>query len=81
MRIIPRSFFARDSREAAPELIGKRLHLPSEGIIARIVEVEAYRGAEDPAAHSYRGKHHALASCSDLLATRTSISITACTGR
>ena len=56
MRIIPRSFFARDSREAAPELIGKRLHLPSEGIIARIVEVEAYRGAEDPAAHSYRGE-------------------------
>lgn len=56
MKVIARSFFARDSREAAPELIGKRLHLPEDGIVVRIVEVEAYAGREDPAAHSFRGE-------------------------
>lgn len=38
----------------APELLGCRLHLPAEGILVRILEVEAYEDHE-PAAHSFRG--------------------------
>jgi len=38
----------------APELLGKVLvHGP---VAARIVEVEAYCGAEDPGSHAYRGR-------------------------
>jgi DNA-3-methyladenine glycosylase len=53
-RRLPRSFYRRDPREVAPELLGKVLrHGPVE---ARIVEVEAYCGAEDPGSHTYRGR-------------------------
>lgn len=52
-----RAFYAReDTLVAARELLGKRLVVPSsEGarVSGRIVEVEAYLGAEDKAAHSY----------------------------
>ena len=67
---LPRSFFNRDPRTAARELLGKLLvrrlggpYLPSVGrcgktghiIAGRIVEVEAYLGLADPGAHAYRG--------------------------
>ena len=52
-RVVPRRFYGADSLEVAPALLNKLLVRGRRA--GRIVEVEAYRGAEDPASHAYRG--------------------------
>lgn len=56
LRPLSRAFYARDPRRVARELLGKVLIRKSPRLTARIVEVEAYLGANDPAAHSAAGK-------------------------
>jgi DNA-3-methyladenine glycosylase len=56
--LIPRSFYNRDPRLVAPELLGKIL-VRREGrkvLTGRVVEVEAYLGENDAASHSARGE-------------------------
>jgi DNA-3-methyladenine glycosylase len=56
--VLPRSFYARDARVVASELLGKLLvhDDPEAGrVAARLVEVEAYAGTDDPGSHGYRG--------------------------
>jgi len=55
---LDRGFFARDPRRVARQLLGKILvhELPKAQLTARIVEVEAYLGQEDPAAHAAAGR-------------------------
>jgi DNA-3-methyladenine glycosylase len=52
-----RAFFGRDPRRVARELLGKILirQVSRTRLTARIVEVEAYLGENDPAAHSAAG--------------------------
>ncbi len=54
----PPSWFERDPLELAPLLLGGVLRrADASGAVAlRVTEVEAYRGADDPGAHTFRGK-------------------------
>ncbi len=57
-RVLTRSFFLPQPELVAPALLGKilaRRH-GNHWIAGRIVETEAYLGAEDPAAHAFAGK-------------------------
>ncbi len=59
LRPLPKHFFARKPRQVARELLGKVLVRREEHgstLSARIVEVEAYLGERDPAAHAAAGK-------------------------
>lgn len=51
------SFFRRPAEAVAPDLLGKVLwRQSSEGLTAvRIVETEAYGGADDPGSHGFKG--------------------------
>lgn len=54
---LPRAFYDRDTETVARELLGKHLVHSAGGVEkrGRIVEVEAYVGAHDLAAHSSKG--------------------------
>ncbi len=57
-RTLPRSFYARDSRELAALLLNKLLVTRTHDgarLAARLVEVEAYCGSDDAGSHAYRG--------------------------
>lgn len=63
IRPLARAFFARDPRRVARELLGKILIRETKArqqgqsrLTARIVEVEAYLGENDPAAHAAAGQ-------------------------
>ena len=57
MKKLPRRFYDRDTTQVAQDLLGKLLVRRSDGItrIGRIVEVEAYLGPHDLAAHTSKG--------------------------
>ncbi|MGH9535934.1 MAG: DNA-3-methyladenine glycosylase [Terriglobales bacterium] len=55
---LPRAFFRRPPERVAPDLLGQLVLRDIGGgrrLAARIVEVEAYLGQSDPAAHAFRG--------------------------
>ncbi len=56
MEILPRSFYRRDTKNVAQELLGKMLvyFSPHGKLAGEIVETEAYYGSYDPASHAYR---------------------------
>ncbi|WP_097026623.1 DNA-3-methyladenine glycosylase [Clostridium peptidivorans] len=55
---LSREFYNKDTLEVAKELLGKNLVTVENSIITsgKIVEVEAYMGLQDKAAHSYGGR-------------------------
>jgi DNA-3-methyladenine glycosylase len=58
MQKLPRAFYDRDTILVAKELLGKYLVHNSRGVkhVGKIVEVEAYLGPHDLAAHSAKGR-------------------------
>lgn len=58
MKKIPREFYQGDTLDVCKRLLGKFLAHKVNGmeLIGRIVEVEAYKGQHDKAAHSYNNR-------------------------
>jgi DNA-3-methyladenine glycosylase len=58
MKIIPRSFYGKDTIDVAKDLLGKILVRRINGMIISgiISETEAYRYKDDPASHSFGGR-------------------------
>jgi DNA-3-methyladenine glycosylase len=58
LRILRRRFYSRETVHVARELLGKHLVRVKGNttITGKIVEVEAYRGSDDPASHAFRGR-------------------------
>ncbi|MDF2447341.1 MAG: DNA-3-methyladenine glycosylase [Moraxellaceae bacterium] len=59
-KALPTTFYRRDTTTVARELLGMRLcrQLPDGDVQSGIiVETEAYLGREDPACHTYGGRH------------------------
>jgi len=58
LTLLDRAELGKDVLRAAVRLLGCTLEADTpEGTVAvRLVEVEAYRGADDPASHSFRGR-------------------------
>lgn len=57
-RLVDAAFLQRDALDVAPDLLGLLfVHQRPEGRrVVRVVETEAYRGSQDPASHSFRGR-------------------------
>jgi DNA-3-methyladenine glycosylase len=58
IKVLPRAFYDRDPRRVSRDLLGKLLvrKIGEKQVVGRIVEVEAYLGNGDPAAHSFAGR-------------------------
>jgi DNA-3-methyladenine glycosylase len=56
-QVLPRDFYLHRPETVAPRLLGKLIlrNLGEQTLAGRIVEVEAYLGADDPAAHAFSG--------------------------
>ena len=57
-KLLPRSFYLEQPDVVARSLLGKLISRRIDGhpVTGRIVEIEAYLGLDDPAAHAYTGK-------------------------
>ncbi len=56
--LVKRIFYENDTLTVARDILGKVLvrRTSEDLLMGRIVETEAYRGVDDPASHSYRGR-------------------------
>ncbi len=56
--MLPRAFYQRETKTVARELLGKLFvrKLPEGLVVVRLMEVEAYLGIHDPAAHTAGGR-------------------------